>query len=401
MTRPFRILYVTGAGDVVGTYRHWLAGRDDPSQVAKTYSGQFFDLCKRRGFVGRLISTCPRVDRDGDGAMTVENRPVRFGRGPGPLYHLGQVWYGLRIAASAVAFRADVAVVAVGGTHWFMLGLLPWVGVPVVPTLHCVLWPKLRKPGGRVSKIVGGLDRWFFRRRATAALSLSDDITVQVKELIGDRPLPIFPFLPTYRRETFGDGYGPPPPQPPFGVLYAGRIERNKGVFDLLDAAKRITAAGHSDLTFDLCGDGSQLTALRAAAAEAGLAERFRCHGHTNYADLRQRYERCHVVVVPTTTAFIEGLNKVVVEGVLAGRPVVTSSVCPALEYVREAVLEVPPDDVGAYTDALLRLKTDPALYESKRKASAGVRAMFYDPGRGWAAAVERAADLILGHRPV
>ncbi len=392
MDRPFRILYVTAAGDVVGTYRHWLAGRDDPSQVAKTYSGQFFDLCKRRGFVGRLISTCPRVDRVAGDGMTVENRPVRFGRGPGPLFHLGQVWYGLRVAASAVRWRADVAVVAIGGTHWFMLSLLPRLGVPVVPTLHCVLWPKARKPVGRVGRVVGWLDARMFRRRATAALSLSDDITTQVKELIGDRPLPIFPFLPTYRPETFGDGYGPPPAAPPFGVLYAGRIERNKGVFDLLDAAKRLPA----DCTFDLCGDGSQLANLRAAAADAGLAERFRCHGHTNYGDLRERYERCHVVVVPTTTAFIEGLNKVVVEGVLAGRPVVTSSVCPALEYVRDAVLEVPADDVGAYADAILRLKSDPALYESKRAASAGVRAMFYDPARGWAAAVERAADLVI-----
>ena len=389
--RPFRILYVSGAGDVVGTYRHWLAGRDDPSQIATTYSGQFFDLCQRRGFAGYLISPCPRVDRVVGHGMTVENRPVKFGNGPGSLYHLGQLWYGLRLAVSAARFRADMAVVAVGGTHWFALALLRLIGVAVVPTLHCVLWPKHRKPTGRVSRAIHALDRWFFRRHAAAALSLSDDITTQVREMLGGAPLTVFPFLPTYRPETFGDGYGPPPPQPPFGVLYAGRIERNKGVFDLLDAAKQLPA----DCTFDLCGDGSQLTALRQAAADAGLAERFRCHGHTNYADLRQRYERCHVVVVPTTTAFIEGLNKVVVEGVLAGRPVVTSSVCPALEYVRGAVLEVPPDDVAAYAEALRRLHDDPQLQASKRAASAGVRGMFTDAARGWAAAVERAADLI------
>ena len=399
MTRPFRILYVSGAGDVVGTYRHWLAGRDDPSQVAKTYSGQFFDLCRRRGFVGCLISPCPRVDTVVGENMTVENRPVRFGRGPGPLFHLGQVWYGVRLLMTAVWCRADMAVVAVGGTHWFVLGLMRWFGIAVVPTLHCVLWPKHRKTGGRVSRIIGKLDGRFFRRRASAALSLSDDITTQLRELLGGAKLTVFPFLPTYRPETFGDGYGPPPLPPPFGVLYAGRIERNKGVFDLLDAARRMTAAGHADVTFDLCGDGSQLAALRTAAADAGLADRFRCHGHTNYDDLRQRYERCHVVVVPTTTAFIEGLNKVVVEGVLAGRPVVTSSVCPALEYVRGAVVEVEPDNVAAYADGLLRLKTDGALYDAKRAASAGVRSMFYDPARGWAAAVERAADLILSKR--
>ena len=42
--RPLRIVYAAGPGDVVGTYRHWKEGRDDPSQVAITYSGQFYDL---------------------------------------------------------------------------------------------------------------------------------------------------------------------------------------------------------------------------------------------------------------------------------------------------------------------------------------------------------------------
>ena len=393
--RPIRVLYVTGAGDVVATYRHWLAGRDDPSQVAVTYSGQFFDLCRRRSFVGRLVSTCPRVDRATGDGMTVENRPVRFGHGSPLKFHLGQIGYGLRLAVTAVRFRADVAVVAVGATHWFMLGLLRACGVAVVPTLHCVLWPKLRRPSGPISKVVGALDARFFRRGATAVLSLSDDVTAQVHEWVRGRPLAVFPFLPTYRRETFGDGCGPPPPTPPFGVLYAGRIERRKGVFDLLEATQRLAAAGHPDVTVDLCGDGSHLDELRAAATAAGLADRFRCHGHTNYQDLRERYGRCHAVVVPTTSAFMEGLNKVVVEGVLAGRPVVTSSVCPALEYVRGAVVEVPPDDVAAYADALLRLKTEPALYDAKRAASAGVRETFYDPARGWAAAVERAVDVV------
>ena len=389
--RPLRILYVSGAGDVVGTYRHWLAGRDDPSQVAKTYSGQFFDLCRRRGFVGKLVSPTARVDSAAGDGMSVENRPVKWQRRSAVLFHLGQLWYGLRLVTTAVRFRADLAVVAVGGTHWFVLGLMRPFGIAVVPTLHCVLWPKHRKPSGRVGRTVHALDRRFFRRRASAALSLSDDITTQLREMLGGVPLAVFPFLPTYRPETFGDGYGPPPPPPPFNVLYVGRIERNKGVFDLLDAAKQLPA----DFAFDLCGDGSQLPALRQAAADAGLADRFRLHGHTNYDALRQRYEQCHAVVVPTTTAFIEGLNKVVVEGVLAGRPVVTSSVCPALEYVRGAVVEVPPDDVGAYADALLRLRTDPALYAAKRAATAGVRAMFYDPARGWAAALERAADRV------
>jgi glycosyltransferase involved in cell wall biosynthesis len=183
--------------------------------------------------------------------------------------------------------------------------------------------------------MIRNLNARFFRHRVTAVLSLSNDITEQVKEMLAGSSLPIIPFLPTYRPESFGEGFGPPPPAPPFRVFFAGRIERNKGVFDLLGIAKQFFADGRRDIEFDLCGDGSQLESLRAAVVESGLADRFRCHGHSTKPFMRQMYEQCHVVIVPTTSDFVEGFNKVVAEAVLAGRPVITSSVCPALEYVR------------------------------------------------------------------
>src|SRR5579862_9740099 len=109
MNRPLRILYAAGPGDVIGTYRHWKEGRDDPSQVAITYSAQFYTLCKEQGIAGLVISYCPRIERIKDGQFEIEHRPVRFGKGPGPLYHLGQLWYGLRLTASAIRFKTDVA----------------------------------------------------------------------------------------------------------------------------------------------------------------------------------------------------------------------------------------------------------------------------------------------------
>ena len=102
-------------------------------------------------------------------------------------------------------------------------------------------------------------------------------------------------------------------------------------------------------------------------------------------------FRDCHVLIVPTTTDFPEGFNQVVGEGILAGRPVITSSVCPALDYVREAVVEVPADDVSAYHDAILRLHDDLALYEQKRSASVALQGQFYDPKRGWAQALRMA----------
>jgi glycosyltransferase involved in cell wall biosynthesis len=174
-------------------------------------------------------------------------------------------------------------------------------------------------------------------------------------------------------------------------VFFAGRIEWNKGVFDLLDIAKRFKADGRIDIEFDLCGDGSALPALRQAATDAGLSDRFRCHGHSTQPFMRQMYQQCHIVIAPTTSEFVEGFNKVVAEGVLAGRPVITSSVCPALEYVAPAVVEVPPDDPTAYGEAILRLLEDKALRESKQQGCAAVAPQFYDPAKSWKAAADRA----------
>ena len=103
-----------------------------------------------------------------------------------------------------------------------------------------------------------------------------------------------------------------------------------------------------------------------------------------------------HVVIVPTTTAFVEGFNKVVIEGFLAGRPVITSSVC-TLEFVEAGVVEVPAEDVSAYVQAILQLKNQPAHYRSKQQITDG--AVFYDPSRSWRAAAKSAIDTALNRK--
>ncbi len=175
----------------------------------------------------------------------------------------------------------------------------------------------------------------------------------------------------------------------PFRVLFVGRIESDKGVFDVLEIAKRFASQGRQDITFDLCGKGSMLESLRLAAKEAGIDSSFVCHGHCNKPQMREMFKQAHVVIVPTRKDFIEGFNQVVVEGVLCGRPVVTSAVCPALAYVRNAAVEVAPNDIKAYGDALLKLCDDRQFYEQKRRGCIGAQEQFYDPSRSWKAALK------------
>lgn len=399
MTRkPLRIFYAAGPGDVAGTYGHWKAGRDDPSQVAITYSAQFFSLCKELGARGYVLSYNARRQHIVDGPFTIEHRPARYLKRSGALYHLGYFWAGIRMGISAFRFGADIVVFS-GGASWFSLGWLRWFGVKIVPTQHCVLWCKSVATPAVTKQLVWKLNARFFRKSIAGFLSLSNDITHQLTQLTGGIRSPVEHFLPGYRRESFA-GLDHASLPPPFRVFFAGRIERNKGVFDLLDIARRFSHEGRSDIEFDLCGDGSALAELRQQAEEAGVQSRFRCHGHQDKPRMREMYSLAHVVIVPTTTDFVEGFNKVVAEGVLAGKPVITSSVCPALEYIADGVVEVPPNDTQAYGDAIIRLYEDRSLYELKRRGCSASQEQFYDADRGWAAALKRMLDRLFNESP-
>jgi glycogen(starch) synthase len=385
-----RILYAAGPGDVIFTYRHWVNGEEDPSQVSMTSSGMFYELCRENGHQAYVISTCHRRGTLTDGNFKIVQHAMPFERGPGPLYHIGQIYAGLRLVWAAMTFRADMAVIVDGSTYWVVLRILPLLGIRVIASLHCVLYPKYR-PLTRLQRALRRISRTFFVRDALRILTMSDDIARQVIETTNGRQRPTLPFLPTYRRNKF-EGIAPPARGvSPFRVLFAGRIERNKGVFDLLSIAEWFAREGRTDIEFHICGTGSESAELARQAQTAGVTERFHLHGYCNWTAMREQYSAAHVVIVPTTSEFVEGFNQVVAEAVLAGRPVITSEVCPAIVYVREAVVEVQVDDVKAYGDAILQLHDDPVLYAEKVSATSCVREQFYDLDRSWMSALRKA----------
>ena len=384
--RSLRVLYAAGPGNVLGTYRHWLNGKDDASQVSVTYSSQFFNACRSLDAQGYVLSSCPEATVFEDEQFKIEHRPNSAQDKSGISYHLHLIWYGLRLTASALRWRADVAVVAEGTTHWFVLLALSLLGVKVVPTIHCVLWGKYA-PQKKLDKLISKLNGYLFASSHRVMVA-SNDIADQVKQITIEQP-EISEFLPLYRRSEFSRIAPPSADRSPFRVLFIGRIEVNKGVFDLLEIAKRFKAEGREDIRFDLCGLGSAFEALKQAAIDAGLSETFVCHGYCMKSQMQERLGESHIVIAPTTTDFVEGFCQVVAEGVLAGRPVVTSEVCPALSYVRPAAVEVQPNDVQGYGDALLKLCDDRAFYEEKQQGCLEVQEQFYEFSRSWEATLK------------
>ena len=132
----------------------------------------------------------------------------------------------------------------------------------------------------------------------------------------------------------------PEPTEPP-QILFAGRLSREKGILELVEAAR--------GLPLVIAGDGP----LRDQVPEA--------LGMLPHHELGALYGRAAVVACPSHR---EGFGVVCAEAMAHGRPVVASAVGGLLDLVEncETGLLVPPGDVTALRAALLRLLHDADL---------------------------------------
>ena len=386
-----RIFYAAGPGDIIAAHGHWRRGEHDPSEVALTFSGQVEDFCRARGAAAWLVSSHPRRETVRDGDFVLEHRPRPLAERGGLLHHLGQLAYGFSLWRSARRFRADVAIVDSGSTHPFLLTLFALAGTDVVPVLHNTLWPRGFPPRRALPRLVLWLDSFFWRWVPLATLCVSPECARQVETLTGGRSRPLHPVRAQFRSEYFAS-IPPPPPHAtrPFRMLFIGRVNRSKGVFDLLEMAARLEAERPGEVHFEVCGTGPDLAELGKRRSAERLERAVTLHGWTSLEALRDVYARCHAAIVPTRSSFIEGLAMTAAEAALAGRPVITSQVVPALELLRPACIEAVTDDISSYVAAIDRLLDDAALYARLRAACPQVTAPFTDRSLGLAAALAR-----------
>jgi glycosyltransferase involved in cell wall biosynthesis len=142
-------------------------------------------------------------------------------------------------------------------------------------------------------------------------------------------------------------------------VLFLGRLEAAKGVFELLEAGARL-APRHPQLRLVFGGEGDA-QALRRRAAELGIADRVECPGWVGPRARDAELARASVFCLPSHA---EGLPMSMLEAMAAGKAVVASSVGGIPETVRDGDngLLVPARDEEALAAALARVLGDAAL---------------------------------------
>jgi glycosyltransferase involved in cell wall biosynthesis len=167
-------------------------------------------------------------------------------------------------------------------------------------------------------------------------------------------------------------------PLPRATIGYVGRISPEKGIDVALRALARLHGEGiEADFHVAGGGSGEHRRELEALAAELGIATRVAFLGPLDVEGLKRFYAGLHALVVPSVWEEPAGL--VLVEGALAGVPLVASRVGGIPEIVRdpEEALLCPPGDAAALAAALRRTLTEPEE-TAARAARANERAQAF-----------------------
>ena len=145
-------------------------------------------------------------------------------------------------------------------------------------------------------------------------------------------------------------------------VLFLGWLEREKGIFELLESARILSESQElPPFKIVIAGDGAAKVEAVQRIAELGLGDVVQLLGWIDSEAKIDRLKKAHLLVLPS---YVEGMPNSVIEAMAAGLPVVATEV----GAVRDAVVDgvsgfvVPPRDVEGLTEALRRLLVDREL---------------------------------------
>jgi len=278
-----------------------------------------------------------RVEVDVVSAQSFRHFGIAYGHGVLPNLKR-RPWLGalvpMMLASFVHAARDAAATADVVHAHWLPAG---WVaartGKPFVVTLHGT--------DVELAQRLPGLARTVLRR-ASAVVAVSSAIAEVVRRfgVAGVRVVPNGVDLPPE------PGAEAEPPE----ILYAGRLSKEKGILELVDAAR--------GLPLVVAGDGPLRKQVPAA------------RGFVPRDELERLFGRAAVVACPSRR---EGFGVSCLEAMAYGKPVVASSVGGLRDLVvhGETGLLVPPRDPQALRGALERLLGDPDL---RRRLGAAAR---------------------------
>lgn len=135
-------------------------------------------------------------------------------------------------------------------------------------------------------------------------------------------------------------------------ILFVGRFEEEKGVFDLVEAAKLLVK--EFPVQIKMIGTGSKKYMIPDFIEKRAVS----------YEHMPAHYQNADIFVAPSkpTSTWDEQYNTALLEAQASGLPIVTTRTGGIGENVGDAAMLIPPGDVDALTHAIKSLIVNPKL---------------------------------------
>lgn len=143
-------------------------------------------------------------------------------------------------------------------------------------------------------------------------------------------------------------------------LLYHGRVDRRKGVLELIEAFNLLKLAGRS-LRLCISGIGPDLLAAKALVKTLNLNEEIEFSGYVSYENVPSVYRSADIFVSPTWS---EGFSNTILEAMASGLPIVAAravGVVDCLTHQENALLHQ-VHDIADLSSKITQLLDDPEL---------------------------------------
>jgi glycogen synthase len=383
-----RFLFATGPGDSVSALEAWSQGKPYIGSLPNTFTAEILDFCQKYAAFAVLISSNNRVCSNSWGRGYVQNLPkAKLRGGNGIYFHIAEILYTFKLLKIALSTRANYAFIDSGTSHWFSFFLFRAFGIRLIANLHNTPLA-LHGPRSWAARIIHLLDRLFFKYLVSGASVVSSTCEDQVRTMMQSHR-PIVRFRPNYNLDEFANVADIC--TAPTHLLFVGRIEENKGVFDVLQMFVQLRKSGFSNLKLEICGAGSSLADVKRYVENHNLGDFVSLSGQLNRYDLLKAYERSSIVLVPTRSTFSEGFAMVCGEANLCARPVIASSVVPAARHLSSGCLVFEADNNREFESVTLKLLSDPDQFHALSKSARKVALDYFSEGYSFSGALEKA----------
>lgn len=124
----------------------------------------------------------------------------------------------------------------------------------------------------------------------------------------------------------------PVPKKKPIQLIFAGRLFKHKGVWDLVKAVEEIVRENKM-IVLRIAGEGPEGDRIRDYITKKGLGAYIRLEGGLSYFELQALLKKMNVLIMPS---YAEGMPKVIWEAFAAGLAVVSTRVGAIPRYISD-----------------------------------------------------------------